>query len=61
KVMKKIWYAIVETIEVPDNATDEEIDNIIAGIATQNGTLEEGKDYMWSDKDNLLYEGDQPW
>lgn len=59
--MKKIWYAIVETIEVPDNTTDEEIDNIIAGIATQNGTLEEGKDYMWSDKDNLLYEGDQPW
>lgn len=59
--MKKIWYAIVETIEVPDNMTDEEIDNLIAGIATQNGTLEEGKDYMWSDKDNLLYEGDQPW
>lgn len=59
--MKKIWYAIVETIEVPDNTTDEEIDNIIAGIATQNGTLEEGKDYMWSDKDNLLYEEDQPW
>lgn len=59
--MKKIWYAIVETIEVPDNATDEEIDDIVAGIATQNGTLEEGKDYMWSDKDNLLYEGDQPW
>lgn len=59
--MKKIWYAVVETIEVPDNMTDEEIDNLIAGIATQNGTLEEGKDYMWSDKDNLLYEGDQPW
>lgn len=59
--MKKIWYAIVETIEVPDNTTDEEIDNIIADIATQNGTLEEGKDYMWSDKDNLLYEGEQPW
>ena len=59
--MKKIWYAVVETIEVPDNTTDEEIDNIIADIATQNGTLEEGKDYMWSDKDNLLYEGDQPW
>ena len=59
--MKKIWYAVVETIEVPDNMTDEEIDNLIAGIATQNGTLEEGKDYMWSDKDNLLYEGEQPW
>jgi hypothetical protein len=59
--MKKIWYAIVETIEVPDNATDQEVDDIIANIATENGTLEDGKDYMWSDKDNLLYEGDQPW
>ena len=59
--MKKIWYAIVETIEVPDNTTDEEIDNIIADIATLNGSLEEGMDYMWSDKDNLLYEGDHPW
>lgn len=59
--MKKIWYAIVETIEVPDNATDEEIDDIIAGIATQNGTLTEGKDYMWSDKDNLLFEGEAPF
>ena len=58
--MKKVWYAIVETIEVSDDATDEEIDDIIAGIATQNGTLEEGKDYMWSDKDNLLYDG-PPW
>lgn len=59
--MKKIWYAIVETIEVPDNATDEEIDDVIAGIATQNGTLTEGKDYMWSDKDNLLFEGEAPF
>ncbi len=59
--MKKIWYAIVETIEVPDNATDQEIDDIIASIATENGTLEEGKDYMWSDKDNLLFEGEAPF
>ena len=55
--MKKIWYAIVETIEVPDDATDSEIDNIIACIATKNGTLDEGRDYMWSDKDNLLFDG----
>ena len=59
--MKKIWYAIVETIEVPDEATDDEIDNIIVAIATENGTLSEGKDYMWSDKDNLLYEGECPF
>lgn len=59
--MKKIWYAIVETIEVPDDATDQEIDDIIAGIATNNGTLDEGKDYMWSDRDNLLFEGEAPF
>ena len=55
--MKKIWYAIVQTIEVPDDATDDEIDDIIVAIATENGTLDEGRDYMWSDKDNLLYDG----
>ena len=59
--MKKIWYAIVETIEVPDDATDQEIDDIIAGIATNNGTIDEGKDYMWSDRDNLLFEGESPF
>lgn len=55
--MKKIWYAIVQTIEVPDDATDDEIDDIIVAIATENGTLDEGRDYMWSNKDNLLYDG----
>lgn len=55
--MKRIWYAIVETIEVPDDATDDEIDDIIVRIATENGALDEGRDYMWSDKDNLLYDG----
>ena len=54
--MKKIWYAIVETMEVPDNATDEEIDDILMRLATDNGTLEEGKDYMWSYNDDLLYD-----
>ena len=52
--MKKIWYAIVETMEVPDDTTDEEIDDILMHIATKDGTLDEGKDYMWSDRDNLL-------
>lgn len=52
--MKKVYYAIVEVMEVPDETTDEEVDDILMHIATQNGTLEEGKDYMWSYDDNLL-------
>lgn len=52
--MKKVYYAIVEVMEVPDEATDEEVDDILMHIATQNGTLDEGKDYMWSYDDNLL-------
>jgi hypothetical protein len=59
--MKKVYYAIVEEIEVPDDATDKDIDDILMVIATENGTLEHGKDYMWSYNDNLLYEGEPPF
>ena len=52
--MKTIYYAIVETIDVPDNFSDEEIDYLILQIATDKGNLKEGKDYMWSEHDNLL-------
>ena len=52
--MKKVYYAIVEVMEVPDETTDAEVDDILMHIATQNGTLDEGKDYMWSYDDNLL-------
>ena len=52
--MKKVYYAIVEVMEVPDETTDEEVDDILMHIATQNGTLDEGKDYMWTYDDNLL-------
>lgn len=52
--MKKVYYAIVEVMEVPDETTDEEVDDILMHIATKDGTLEEGKDYMWSYDDNLL-------
>ena len=45
--MKKIHYCIIETIEVDDDITQEEIDDLIAQKA-------DGKDYMWSEKDNLL-------
>ena len=51
---KTIWYAIVEKMEVPVEATDDDIDNILIIKATNNGTLDEGKDYIWSDKDNIL-------
>ena len=54
KQTKTIYYAIVEKMEVPIDATDEYIDNILVRKATNNGTLDEGKDYVWSDRDNLL-------
>lgn len=52
--MKKNWYCVVETMEVPDDATDKEIDEILFEKLAQN--REEPQDYMWSDKDNLLDE-----
>lgn len=45
--MKKIYYCIVEEIEVDENLTENEIDNLIAEKANE-------KDYMWSEEDNLL-------
>lgn len=54
--MKKVYYAIVEYMEVPDDATDAQIDEILIIKATENGTLDEGKDYMWSYNDDLLYD-----
>lgn len=53
KQTKTIYYAIIEKMEVPANATDDEIDDILVRLATNNGTLEEGKDYMWSEN-NLI-------
>lgn len=54
KQTKTIYYAIVEKMEVPIDATDDDIDDILVRKATNNGTLAEGKDYIWSDKDILL-------
>ena len=53
---KTIYYAIVEKMEVPVDATDKDIDDILMVLATNNGTLDEGKDYMWSHNDDLLYD-----
>ena len=46
---KKIYYCIVEEVEVDSNLTDEQIDSIILEKA-------DGKDCMWSEKENLLGE-----
>ena len=53
---KKVYYAIVNVIEVPANYTDEQVDDILMIKATKNGTLDEGRDYMWSYDDDLLYD-----
>ena len=47
-IMKKIYYCIVEEVEVPDDMTDEEIDQLICN------KLDSPKDYMQSDQDDLL-------
>lgn len=45
--MKTIWYAVVESIEVPDDMNDDEIDNKINKIAN-------GKEVIWSENDDLI-------
>lgn len=51
---KTIYYAIIEKMEVPIDFTDKQIDAILMIKATNNGSLDEGKDYIWSYKDDLL-------
>ena len=52
--MKKIiYYAYVEKLEVPDTATDEDIDDLVfSQIFKENG--EKPADYVWSEKPNLF-------
>ena len=45
---KTIYYAFVQKMEVPENLTDEEIDDLIFKKITP------GADYMWSDKSDLF-------
>lgn len=52
--MKKVYYAIVEVMEVPDDATDEEIDDLVIAKAAKDGVLDKEKDCMWSFQDNLF-------
>ena len=51
--VKTVYYAIIEKMEVPESLTDDEIDDILMVKATNNGTLDDGKDYIWS-YDDLL-------
>ena len=46
--MKTIYYAFVQKIEVPENLSDEEIDNLVFE------TIEPGTDYIWSEKPDLF-------
>lgn len=46
--MKTIYYVMVKTLEVPDNATDQEIDNLVCQQLT------EPVDYMWSENADFL-------
>lgn len=43
---KKIYVAITEIMEVDENLTESQIDRLIFDKAN-------GKDYCWSEKDNL--------
>ena len=53
---KTVYYVIVEKMEVPIDTTDEEIDNILMSKAILSDVSTEGKDYMWSYNDDLLYD-----
>ena len=46
--MKTIYYAVVQKIEVPDNLTDKEIDNLIFEKVGPEA------DFMWSEKPDLF-------
>lgn len=51
--MKVIYYAIAQRLEVPDNLTEAEIENlIIEKMLEQAG---EPTDFMWSEKPDLFY------
>ena len=51
--MKTIYYAYVQKLEVPDNAIEEEIDDLICNHTFhENG--EKPADYIWSCNENLF-------
>lgn len=52
--MKIIYYAIKQTLEVPDNATEAEIDDLI--FQQLVAQVEEPTDYIWSEKSDLFFD-----
>ena len=46
--MKTIYYAFVQKIEVPENLSEEEIDNLVFEA------IEPGTDYIWSEESDLF-------
>ena len=48
KDTKTIYYAFIQKLEVPINATEEEIDNLVFEA------IESGTDYIWSEKPDLF-------
>jgi hypothetical protein len=53
--MKTIYYAYVKTLEVPDNMTEERIDDFIFNRTFREND-EQPADYIWSEKPNLFWE-----
>ena len=51
--MKTIYYAFVQKLEVPENLTEEEIDDLVFNHIFQEND-EKPADYIWSDKPNLF-------
>jgi hypothetical protein len=53
--MKTIYYAYVQKLEVPDTATEKEIEDIVFDhTLRENG--EKPADYIWSEEPNLFWE-----
>lgn len=51
--MKTIYYAFVQTFEVPDDTTEEEIDNLVFNrVFLEN--CEKPADYMWAETSDLF-------
>ena len=46
--MKTIYYAFIQKIEVPETATDEEIDDLVFE------QFKQPVDYIWSEKPDLF-------
>jgi hypothetical protein len=53
--MKTIYYSFIQKLEVPDNMTEKELDDLIFNHTfIMNGN--QPADYIWSEKSNLFYE-----